>query len=76
MRNWGFALRQSLEISLFSTVSRPAARPAQTLIQHELEALSPEAEQQMREAGHSPLFSVGFKNAWSYTSTPYVVFMA
>jgi hypothetical protein len=37
---------------------------------------SPEEKQPRHEADHSPPSSAEVKNAWSYTSTPSILFMA
>jgi hypothetical protein len=71
----GFNTRQGQGIFLFATtVSRPILEPIQP-IKWELGALSPRVKRPAREADHSPPSSAEVKNAWSYTSTPYV-FMA
>jgi hypothetical protein len=71
----GFESRQELGIFLFTTVSRLALGPTQP-IYWEPGALSLAVKRPERESDHSPPSSAEVKNAWSYTSTHPVAFIA
>jgi hypothetical protein len=62
-------------IFLFTTVSRKAVGPTQSLIQWVPGALSLGVKRPGREADHSPPSGAEVKNAWSYTSTPQYAFI-
>jgi hypothetical protein len=70
LHDQGFKFQQGLGAFLFMTVSRLAQGPTQPPIQWIRGAVSLGVKQSGHEAGHSPLSSAKFKNAWSYTSTP------
>jgi hypothetical protein len=68
----GFRFPVGVAIFLFSTPSRPALGLIQPPIQCLPEAISLGLKRQGREADDSLVPIFGFKNAWSYTSTPYL----
>jgi hypothetical protein len=72
----GFDSRWGLGIFLFTIASRTALGPTQHPIQWVPDALSLGVKRPGREADHSPPYSAGVKNAWSYTYIPQYVFMA
>jgi hypothetical protein len=73
----GFNSRQGQWwIYLFSTASKPALGLTQLPIQWVPEALSPGVKRPGREANHSPPSNGEVKNRWSYTSTPFYIFVA
>jgi hypothetical protein len=57
---------------LFTAASRPALGPPSPLSNGYRGALTPEVKRPGLEADCSPPSSTEVKNAWSYTSTPYV----
>jgi hypothetical protein len=67
----GFDSWQGQGIFLFTTASRPAPGPNQSLIKW-----APGINRPGREADHSPPSSTEIKIAWNYTSTPPYAFMA
>jgi len=76
MDDRGFESRQGLEISLFTTTSRPALRPIQPPIQWVPGTLTLEVKWPAREADLSYSSSAEVKNTWSYTCTPQYAFKA
>jgi hypothetical protein len=58
--------RSREQIFPFTATSRPALGPNQWIPA----SLSLRVKRSGREADHSPPYSAGVKNAWSYTSTP------
>jgi hypothetical protein len=57
-------------IYLFSKTPRPGLGTTKLSIQGVQEALSSGVKWPVREADHSPPFSVEVKNEWSFTLTP------
>jgi hypothetical protein len=66
-----FDSRQEQEIFLFSTASRPALGPTQSLIQWVPGIFPMRIKLPGREADHSAPSSAEVKNGWSCTSTPH-----
>jgi hypothetical protein len=66
------SLSEDLGISLFTTASRPALGPTQSLVQWLPGAVFLGVKRPGCEADHSPS-SAEVKNAWNYTSTPRVL---
>jgi hypothetical protein len=71
-----FDFQQEQGFFLFTTASRPALGPTQSIKWVRGGDPSPGIKRPEHEANHSPPFSAEVKNGWSFTSTPPYVFTA